>query len=63
MRVQKSAFECVLDRKRYDRLLKKAPQCIDVAEDSLRIYLLNGKMSVLIWGNDRLQEDDGSIIL
>ena len=63
IRVQKSAFECVLDRKRYDRLLKKAPRCIDVAEDSLRIYLLNGKMSVLIWGNDRPHDDDGPIIL
>lgn len=63
MRVQKSAFECILDRKRYDRLLKQAPRCIDTAEDSLRIYLLSGKMSVLVWGEDRLVDDDESIIL
>ena len=63
IRVQKSAFECVLDRRRYDKLLKLAPRCIDPTEDSLRIYLLSGKMSVLIWGNDVQLDSDGPIIL
>lgn len=63
VRVQKSAFECILDRRRYDRLLKRAPRCIDEKEDSLRIYLLNGKMSILSWGCETNTDDSDIIIL
>jgi len=62
-RVQKSAFECMLDRRRYDRLIKIVPRLIDHEEDSLRVYLLSGKMSVLSWGNESIVDDCSSIIL
>ncbi|EAX49041.1 CRISPR-associated protein Cas2 [Thermosinus carboxydivorans Nor1] len=62
-RVQKSAFECMLDRRRYDRLVKIAPRLIDHAEDSLRIYLLSGKMAVLSWGSETIVDDCSSIII
>ena len=63
VRVQKSAFECVLDKKRYDQLLRAAPRCIDHNEDSLRIYLLTGKMSVIIWGCETEIDTGDTIIL
>ncbi|EAX48914.1 CRISPR-associated protein Cas2 [Thermosinus carboxydivorans Nor1] len=62
-RVQKSAFECQLERRRYDRLVKIAPRLIDKTEDSLRIYLLSGKMSVLSWGREEFVDDNGTIII
>ena len=63
VRVQKSAFECKLDKKRYDRLLKRAPRCINHEEDSLRIYLLNGRASVMTWGCETNLDSDRLIIL
>lgn len=62
-RVQKSAFECIINRRRYDRLLRLAPRCIDAKEDSLRIYLLNGRMSVMSWGSNVEYNTSDTIIL
>ena len=50
VRVQKSAFEAVLNRKMFHQLAQEACQLIDVETDSLRIYLLASNTSVCSWG-------------
>ncbi len=58
-RVQKSAFEAVLTKKKYKELLDKIPRYIDKTEDSVKIYQIQGKGQVLSWGIEQeiLQED------
>jgi len=51
-RVQKSAFECVLNRKQYDGLVGKLNKIIQ-EEDLLRIYRISGCADVKIWGISR----------
>ena len=38
VRVQKSAFEALLGRKKYTRLIEESQRIIDPSTDSLRIY-------------------------
>ena len=55
IRVQKSAFEAFLSKKKYERLVE---EMIDLETDSLRIYLLADHTSVRSWGvGDRHIED------
>lgn len=58
VRVQKSAFEAFLSKRKYERLMEETSALIEPAEDSLRIYLLANHTSVRSWGiGDRHQED------
>lgn len=50
IRVQKSAFEAYITKKKYNKLLQEAPLFIDSETDSLRIYLLDSYMAVQSWG-------------
>ncbi len=58
IRVQKSAFEAFLDKKRYERMAEEASALIDTAEDSLRIYVLRDPLAVRTWGrgSERLED-------
>lgn len=58
VRVQKSAFECFLNKKQYDKLMSEASRIIDKEVDSLRIYLLADKTSVRSWGTGDTHEED-----
>lgn len=63
VRVQKSAFECMLERSLYDKLCKLAPRYIDVTTDSLRIYRLTGSMNVKQWGlTVKMETDDPFVV-
>jgi CRISPR-associated protein Cas2 len=42
-RVQKSVFECLLEERRFLRLVIEAEKRIDFNEDSIRYYLLCGR--------------------
>lgn len=57
-RVQKSAFEATITKKKYNQLLKAVPAYIE-KEDSVRIYRISGKGQITAWGinNDLEQED------
>ncbi len=57
-RVQKSAFEAIVSRKKYEQLLREVPAFIS-REDSIRIYRISGKGQVTAWGieNNTEQED------
>ena len=58
IRVQKSAFEAFLSKKKYERLVEETSRLIDLETDSLRIYLLADHTSVRSWGvGDRHIED------
>ncbi len=39
-RVQKSVFECVVNQMQYEQMVVQLAACIDLKEDSLRIYRL-----------------------
>ena len=58
MRVQRSAFEAFLTKKKYECLVGEAQHFIDGATDSLRIYLLASHTMVRCWGTDTKQVDD-----
>lgn len=60
MRVQKSVFECYLDNRDRNRLLKQLTQLIDAETDHVRCYPLCNKdqRGILIDGIGRLTRDD-----
>lgn len=58
VRVQKSAFEAFLTKKKYDKMAEETCKLIDADTDSLRIYLLANHTMVRSWGiGDRHVED------
>jgi CRISPR-associated protein Cas2 len=58
LRVQKSAFEAYLTKKKYEKMVKEISPIIDLTTDSLRVYLLANHTSVRSWGvGDRHVED------
>lgn len=58
VRVQKSAFEAFLSKKKYEKLVLEAQSLIDHETDSLRIYLLANHTMVRSWGiGDKHVED------
>ena len=58
MRVQKSAFEALLDRKQYQRMLAESSALIDEETDSLRVYILDDIIDVYTWGIGERRETD-----
>ncbi len=50
VRVQKSAFEAFLTKKKYEKLVQEASALIDQEHDSLRVYLLANHTMVRSWG-------------
>ena len=58
VRVQKSAFEAFLTKKKYECLMGEAKNLLDATTDSLRIYLLANHTMVRVWGADAKQVDD-----
>lgn len=62
VRVQKSAFEALLGRKKYDRLIDESHRIIDLATDSLRIYILDSIVNVYTWGLGERKEEDCVIL-
>ena len=62
IRVQKSAFEAYITKKKYDKMEKEACVLIDDKTDSLRIYFLHNHMSVRTWGIGCTHGDDVIIL-
>lgn len=58
VRVQKSAFEALLGRKKYTRLIEESQRIIDPSTDSLRIYILDSIINVYTWGLGERKEED-----
>jgi len=62
VRVQKSAFEALLDRKQYQRMLAESSALIDEETDSLRVYILDDIIDVYTWGIGERRESDCIIL-
>lgn len=58
VRVQKSAFEALLDRKQYQRMLAESSALINEETDSLRVYILDDIIDVYTWGIGERRETD-----
>src|SRR5690554_4470839 len=50
VRVQRSAFECVLDNKRFNKLVFNIQRFVD-EDDLVRVYKLYGDTDVMVWGS------------
>lgn len=61
-RVQKSAFEAVLNKKLYEKFIKNIKKYIE-DEDNVRIYKLRGAGEVLVFGNSEKTNDNDFIII
>ena len=62
VRVQKSAFEALLTRRQYDKMLRESSRVIDEAVDSLRVYVLDDIIDVYTWGIGERKETDCVIL-
>lgn len=60
--MQKSAFECIINKKQYSTLVERLAKMIS-EEDLLRIYKIAGGADVKIWGDVALTEFDEDIIV
>lgn len=62
VRVQKSAFEAYLDRKKRDRLIGGLPAYIGKG-DSIRVYILDREREVLTFGEESDWESQDIMII
>ena len=62
VRVQKSAFEALLNRRQYEKMLQESSILIDEAVDSLRVYVLDDIIDVYSWGIGERKETDCVIL-
>lgn len=65
MRVQKSAFEMMISRKKYEKLLRELPGYLSPAdsEDSVRLYKIQGRGQMHAWGAENPEADVEEVIL
>lgn len=56
-RVQKSAFEALLDKKKLDKLLSRLSLVVH-PDDLVKVYQLKGASEAFSWGNIKDIEDD-----
>ena len=62
-RVQKSAFEALIEDQLFQKLQKEIPVLINPKEDSVRIYRMTGYGEVNLFGvNDKIEAEDVIII-
>lgn len=62
-RVQKSAFEALIDKSLYQKLQREIPMLIQPKEDSVRIYRMTGYGEVKLFGvNSKIEAEDVIII-
>ena len=52
IRVQKSAFEIRINKKKFEEMLSKIPAFVE-KEDSVKLYKIRGNGEVYCWGNAR----------
>jgi CRISPR-associated protein Cas2 len=62
VRVQKSAFECILPLAKYEKLIRGIPNFI-TNEDLVRVYKLTSNADIKVWGAIELVEENEVLIL
>lgn len=63
MRIQKSSFEALVDKKLLDKLEREIPKAINPEEDSVRIYRMTGYGEVILFGQNQKLENEEVVIL
>ena len=61
-RVQKSAFEVMLTKKKYNQMISQIPGYCS-KEDSIRIYRITGKSQVTCWGYKDITDENEVILI
>lgn len=61
-RVQKSAFEAILNKKLYEKLLKEIKDYMDT-DDNIRVYKINGYGEIKTFGNSMSIQEEETIIV
>ncbi|MCM1047124.1 MAG: CRISPR-associated endonuclease Cas2 [Clostridiales bacterium] len=61
-RIQKSAFEAVITKKKYKELLERLPSYTS-SEDSIRVYKIIGKGQVVSFGKTTENETEDVIVI
>lgn len=61
-RIQKSAFEALITKKKYKELLERLPAYVS-QEDSIRVYKIIGKGQVVSFGKTAEKEDEDIIVI
>ncbi|VFU15212.1 CRISPR-associated endoribonuclease Cas2 [anaerobic digester metagenome] len=62
IRVQKSAFECILPNAKYEKLIRGIPGLIE-KEDKVRVYKLTSNADIRAWGTVELVEEEEVVII
>lgn len=64
-RVQFSAFECVLNDRKFEELRKRLAKVVRMDEDSVRFYPISKHTlgQVVIWGEPTLTQMSGSVVV
>jgi CRISPR-associated protein Cas2 len=62
VRVQKSAFECILPQAKYEKLVKGISGLI-AEEDLVRVYKLTSNADIKCWGTVELLEEEEVVII
>ena len=62
-RVQKSAFEALISRQKYNKLIAEIPKLIDSAQDSVRVYRMTGFGEVCLFGQNVTIENEEVIVI
>jgi CRISPR-associated protein Cas2 len=62
-RIQKSAFEALINIKLYKKILNEIPRYINEKEDSVRVYKIYGQGEVVNFGNANEIKAEDVIIL
>lgn len=61
-RVQKSAFEATISKKKYNQMIGLIPAYV-TKEDSVRIYRMSGRGQVMAWGIENGLEQEDIILI
>ena len=61
-RVQKSAFEAIINKKTYNKLINGIPKQITY-DDNVKVYKLSGSGEMLSWGITKGAEQEDFIII
>lgn len=62
-RVQRSAFECHLTLRQYEKMIRDITPYFDFDQDLLRIYKLTGQAEIKVYGKIKETENEDLIIV
>lgn len=61
-RVQKSAFEIRVEKRKFEKMIKEIPKFV-TKQDSVKLYKIHGNGEVFCWGNAKPETSEEVIII